>query len=451
MIKGLRKKFVIVAMSSTIVVLTIIMGIMNVSNYLRMVEKADRTLSLLVENDGKFPEMLPNDKKQNNNSNVNNAADSINSDNIDTGSNRNNLKSADSSNKDIKKAPNFKKQHNDFSVETPFETRYFTVTMDNDGNVKSTDTGRIAAISSDEAEIYGKKVYGNSGNGFQDIYRYNVSKESGIITVTFVDCRKEIMDFRNVLYTSLQVSALGVIAVFILVLIFSKIVFKPVAESYEKQKRFITDASHELKTPLTIIDANTEVMEMECGENQWSKSTKNQVERLTYLVGQLVTLTKLDEGSDNLEKTEFSLSDAAYDIVYPFETVVSNGEKTLILNIADNIKYKGDEKAIRQLISILMDNAVKYSSDNGIIRVNLSEKGKKIILSVFNETDSVEKGKNDILFERFYRTDKSRNSKTGGTGIGLSIAKGIVQNHKGKINAFSEDGKSLQITVELQK
>ena len=206
-----------------------------------------------------------------------------------------------------------------------------------------------------------------------------------------------------------------------------------------------------MKTPLTIIDANTEVMEMECGENQWSKSTKNQVERLTYLVGQLVTLTRLDEGSENTEKVEFSLSDAVYDVVYPFEVVIDNEEKTLIQNIDENIKFKGDEKSIRQLISILMDNAVKYSSEHGIIKVSLNERGKKIVLEVFNETEAVEKGSNNVLFERFYRTDKSRNSQTGGTGIGLSIAKGIVQNHKGKINAFSDDGKSLRITVELQK
>lgn len=440
MIKSLRRKFIIVAMSSTIVVLMIIMGIMNVSNYTRMVEKADRTLELLVENDGKFPDMIGKDGPgQNGNTN---------NDNADIGGNQANEKSSD--NKDMSnQPPDMKNQHNDFSVETPFETRYFTVILDSSGNVKTTDTGKIAAITSDEAKEYAKKVYKNSGNGFEGIYRYNVSKEDGTIVVTFIDCRKEISDFRNVLSTSLKVSALGVIAVLILVLIFSKIVFKPVAESYEKQKRFITDASHELKTPLTIIDANTEVMEMECGENQWSKSTKNQIERLTYLVGQLVTLTRLDEGSENTEKTDFSLSDAVYDVVYPFQVVIDNREKTLIQNIDENIKFKGDEKSIRQLISILMDNAVKYSSEHGIIKVSLSEKGRRIILEVFNETDTVEKGNNNVLFERFYRTDKSRNSQTGGTGIGLSIAKGIVQNHKGKINAFSDDGKSLRITVEF--
>ncbi len=415
MIKNLRKKFIIVAMSSTLLVLVVIMGIMNLSNYIRMIDKADNLIKILDDNGGEFPSIMP----------------------------ENNTKPLRNEEK-MEENP-----FEDFSVETPFEIRYFTVSMDNNGNVISSDTGKIAAISSEQAKKYAKEVYQSKDKGFKDIYRYNVIKSGSVTEVIFVDCRKEILDCRNVLWTSIRVSALGIIAVFILVLIFSKMVFRPVAKTYEKQKRFITDASHELKTPLTIIDANTEVMEMEQGENQWSKSTKKQVERLSYLVEQLVTLNRLDEGSYTGEKVEFSVSDAVYDSVSPFKIIAENEGKKLIVHIADNLNLKGDEKSIRQLISILMDNAMKYSIDGGIVELALYQKGKKIILEVFNEADGLKKGNNNILFERFYRMDTSRNSKTGGTGIGLSIAKGIVEKQKGKITAFSKDGSSLNVIVEL--
>lgn len=415
MIKNLRKKFIIVAMSSTLLVLVVIMGIMNLSNYIRMIDKADNLIKILDDNGGEFPSIMP----------------------------ENNTKPLRNEEK-MEENP-----FEDFSVETPFEIRYFTVSMDNNGNVISSDTGKIAAISSEQAKKYAKEVYQSKDKGFKDIYRYNVIKSGSVTEVIFVDCRKEILDCRNVLWTSIRVSALGIIAVFILVLIFSKMVFRPVAKTYEKQKRFITDASHELKTPLTIIDANTEVMEMEQGENQWSKSTKKQVERLSYLVEQLVTLNRLDEGSYTGEKVEFSVSDAVYDSVSPFKIIAENEGKKLIVHIADNLNLKGDEKSIRELISILMDNAMKYSIDGGIVELALYQKGKKIILEVFNEADGLKKGNNNILFERFYRMDTSRNSKTGGTGIGLSIAKGIVEKQKGKITAFSKDGSSLNVIVEL--
>lgn len=415
MIKNLRKKFIIVAMSSTFLVLVVIMGIMNISNYVRMIEKADNMIKILDDNDGKFPAVMP----------------------------ENNTKPLeDKRDGDIT-------HFDDFSPETPFEIRYFTVTLNNDGKVTDSDTGKIAAITSEQAQKYAKEVYKSKEKGFKNIYRYNVIKNQNNIDVIFVDCRKEILDCRNVLWISIRVSALGLIAVFVLVLIFSKMVFRPVAKTYEKQKRFITDASHELKTPLTIIDANTEVMEMERGENQWSKSTKKQVERLSYLVEQLVVLNRLDEGNYTGEKTEFSISDAVFDSINPFEIIAEKEEKRLIMHIAENLNYKGDECMIRQLSSILLDNALKYSKDKGIIEVALYQKGRKIIFEVYNETGQVEQGNNNILFERFYRTDRSRNSKTGGTGIGLSIAKGIVEAQKGKINAFSKDGKSLNVVVEL--
>lgn len=416
MIRDLRKKFILVAMLSTMLVLTAIMGVVNFSNYREMLDRADEMTTLLEQNDGKFPEEpdhrdteIPPEKPQDD-----------------------------------------KKDRNGFSVETPFETRYFTVTVDKNGEITDCDLDRIAAVDETTAEEYAQTVQmKDRTTGFQGIYRYRVTETANGEKCVFLDCRREISNFRAVLVTTIAVSLLGLAAVFVLVVIFSRMVFRPVEESIQKQKRFITDASHELKTPLTIIDANTEVMEMESGESQWTKSTRKQIQRLSGLVQQLVTLSRLDEEKGLEEKCEFNLSEAVSDCVQPYESLAQTREKNLILNIEENISYTGDERSIRQLVGILMDNAVKYSSGNGNITLTLKKKGKKILLEVYNDADDLPHGKLDVLFERFYRLDNSRNSSTGGAGIGLSVAKAIAQAHKGRIAAENKNGKGLTITVIL--
>ena len=390
MIRELRKKFILVAMLSTMLVLTAIMGVVNFSNYREMLDRADEMTALLEQNDGKFPEE-PSWHEQ------------------------------DDTETPPAKPENDEKDKSRFSVETPFETRYFTVTVDENGEVTDCDLDRIAAVDEETAEEYTQTAQQkNKTTGFQGIYRYRVTETED-----------------------------GAKYVFLLVVIFSRMVFRPVEESIQKQKRFITDASHELKTPLTIIDANIEVMEMESGESQWTKSTRKQIQRLSGLVQQLVTLSRLDEEKGLEEKCEFNLSEAVSECVQPYESLAQTREKNLTLNIEEDITYTGDERSIRQLAGILMDNAVKYSSENGNITLTLKKKGKKIFLEVYNDADDLPQGKLDVLFERFYRLDSSRNSGTGGSGIGLSVAKAIVQAHKGKITAENKNGRGLTITVIL--
>ena len=419
MIRDLRKKFILVAMLSTMLVLTAIMGVVNFSNYREMLDRADEMTALLEQNDGKFPEE-PSRHEQ------------------------------DDTETPPAKPENDEKDKSRFSVETPFETRYFTVTVDENGEVTDCDLDRIAAVDEETAEEYTQTAQQkNKTTGFQGIYRYRVTETEDGAKYVFLDCRREISNFRTVLVTTISVSLLGLAAVFVLVVIFSRMVFRPVEESIQKQKRFITDASHELKTPLTIIDANTEVMEMESGESQWTKSTRKQIQRLSGLVQQLVTLSRLDEEKGLEEKCEFNLSEAVSECVQPYESLAQTREKNLTLNIEENLIYTGDERSIRQLAGILMDNAVKYSSENGNITLTLKKKGKKIFLEVYNDADDLPQGKLDVLFERFYRLDSSRNSGTGGSGIGLSVAKAIVQAHKGKITAENKNGRGLTITVIL--
>ena len=419
MIRDLRKKFILVAMLSTMLVLTAIMGVVNFSNYREMLDRADEMTALLEQNDGKFPEE-PSWHEQ------------------------------DDTETPPAKPENDEKDKSRFSVETPFETRYFTVTVDENGEVTDCDLDRIAAVDEETAEEYTQTAQQkNKTTGFQGIYRYRVTETEDGAKYVFLDCRREISNFRTVLVTTISVSLLGLAAVFVLVVIFSRMVFRPVEESIQKQKRFITDASHELKTPLTIIDANIEVMEMESGESQWTKSTRKQIQRLSGLVQQLVTLSRLDEEKGLEEKCEFNLSEAVSECVQPYESLAQTREKNLTLNIEEDITYTGDERSIRRLAGILMDNAVKYSSENGNITLTLKKKGKKIFLEVYNDADVLPQGKLDVLFERFYRLDSSRNSGTGGSGIGLSMAKAIVQAHKGKITAENKNGRGLTITVIL--
>lgn len=406
-------------MLSTMLVLTAIMGVVNFSNYREMLDRADEMTALLEQNDGKFPEE-PSWHEQ------------------------------DDTETPPAKPENDEKDKSRFSVETPFETRYFTVTVDENGEVTDCDLDRIAAVDEETAEEYTQTAQQkNKTTEFQGIYRYRVTETEDGAKYVFLDCRREISNFRTVLVTTISVSLLGLAAVFVLVVIFSRMVFRPVEESIQKQKRFITDASHELKTPLTIIDANTEVMEMESGESQWTKSTRKQIQRLSGLVQQLVTLSRLDEEKGLEEKCEFNLSEAVSECVQPYESLAQTREKNLTLNIEENLTYTGDERSIRQLAGILMDNAVKYSSENGNITLTLKRKGKKIFLEVYNDADDLPQGKLDVLFERFYRLDSSRNSGTGGSGIGLSVAKAIVQAHKGKITAENKNGRGLTITVIL--
>jgi signal transduction histidine kinase len=241
------------------------------------------------------------------------------------------------------------------------------------------------------------------------------------------------------------VSLVGLLFVFILVCIFSNILLRPVAESYEKQKRFITDASHELKTPLTIIDANTEVIEMTSGESQWTRSIRKQISRLSSLTEKLVFLTRMDEGTSQPEMMDFPVSDAILDTAGAFVPLAEARGRTLTIDTEPNLTCHGNEGMIRQLVSLLLDNAIKYSSEGGQINLTFSRHGKNFCLIIENTVDEITPGPHNEFFERFYRSDASRNQKSGGYGIGLSVAYAIVHAHHGKISAHSDDNCSLKI------
>lgn len=336
------------------------------------------------------------------------------------------------------------------SPEAPFETRYFTVTVNAENKEVSADLGRIAAVSRQTAERYAVELYEKGEKeGFKEYYKYRAVEEEEGIMYVFLDCERELSTFYSFLAMSIFISLSGLSLVFILVLFFSKLAVGPVAESYEKQRQFITDASHEIKTPLTIIDANTEVLELENGENEWTAGIKNQVRRLSALTEKLVFLSRMEEEQTKLQAQEFSFSEAVLEIVQSFEPVAEMKGKDFQAEVPPNLFYYGDEVMLRRMLTLLLDNAVKYSGENGVIRLTLRKTEKHVELVLWNTVPEIRQGNLDILFERFYRPDSSRNSETGGYGIGLSVAKAIVTAHKGKIHARSGDGKSIEFQIVL--
>lgn len=408
MIKKLQIKFILLSMTVLLIVLAVIISAINIVNYRGVVREADSILSVLSENKGTFP-MDDKEKKE-------------------------------------------KELPPGMSPEIPYESRYFSVLLDADSNdVIQVETSRITSVDASEAIDYAEIVTGGGKEaGFAGDYRYKIRTGNGTIQIVFLDCGRKLSSFRYFLFASAGISVLGYLIVFAVIAFFSNKIIRPISESYEKQKRFITDAGHEIKTPLTIIKADADVLEMEFGENEWLEDIQKQAKRLTTLTNDLVYLARMEESSDSLQMIEFPVSDVVGETAASFQTLAQTQNKTFRCDIQPMLSMKGNEKSICQLVSILLDNAMKYSPEQSIVSLSLIKQNKVLLLSVFNTTQNLVSNEDvSLLFERFYRTDPSRSSQTGGYGIGLSVAKAIVTAHKGKIQAKTEDGHSLRINVQL--
>ena len=413
MIQSLRKKLIGATMLSLLLVLLVILGTVNVVTFRKTVADADRILTLLSENQGTFPKQFS----------------------PGMGNGRGN------------RPPN----RLDFSPETPYESRFFWVAVDKEGTPKSMDIANIAAIDSETAEQYAETVLQRGKNtGFLGDYRYLVSQKGGETRIIFLDCGRSLDGVRTTLLSSFGMTALALLGVFVLLLFLSGRMVKPLAESYEKQRQFITDAGHEIKTPLTIIGADADLLELELGENEWLADIRRQTQRLTDLTRDLIYLSRMDEEKPELQFVEFPVSDVVEETAQSFLALAKQQGKHLELSIQSMLSLVGSEKDLRQLTSILLDNALKYAAPGSTVSLRLEKDAKCLRLSVRNAIDQPMSRENiSRLFDRFYRTDASRNSATGGNGLGLAIAKGIVSNHRGKIRAESPEPHTLVITALL--
>ena len=465
MIKKLKIRFIVLAMVSLTVLLSLIVAGMNIANYTKVVNDADVRLEILEENAGRLLE-FPGGPMQGHFGMPGGYGEDLNYD------------------EDVPFFGRGGYRGHSISRDEAEESRFFVVTTDSNGNVSQANVERISSIDEDDAAEYAEKALASGEEkGFIGDFRYSVKTGDSSGSVTFLDCGRTLDSFRSFLRASILASLLGLLVVFFIILYFAGRIVRPVAESYEKQKRFITDAGHEIKTPLAIIKANIDLMDMEIdsaagdsdnpaitGETAASLKDSlgdinDQVTRLTGLTNDLVYLSRMEEAENSLVMTELPLSEIVEETVSSFEPLAMEKGKLISSEIAPDVTVKGSSKELEKLLSILLENAVKYSlapreipcgdDEDGMplppsINVELRKEGRNAVLEVRNETESELTNESlSHVFERFYRTDSSRNSATGGHGIGLSMAHAIVNVHGGKITARTSTGRDFIVTAVL--
>ena len=436
MIKKLRKKFLAAAIAAVFLVLLVLIGAINLLNYRSLVSDADGTLQILAENRGAFPRQMFREQDRPSDMPVPPSEGNDGPSDLPAPPNEGNLEAFGG--------------RRGGSAELAYQSRFFTAWF-SDGGLSRINLDNLASLTEEEASALAESVYAlGRERGFADEYRYARTVWEGETMLVFLNCQRELETFRSFLYASVGISLAGTLAVFLLLLVFSGRIVRPIAESYEKQKRFITDAGHELKTPITIIRADADVLASELdGENEWISDIRRQTNRLAELTSDLIYLSKMEEENAALQMQDFSLSELVDETAQSFQSLALSKGKRFSSSVAPDLHVVGDEKALAKLVSILLDNAMKYSTEDGTVALRLDQSGKAARLTVSNSTPTMEKGSADRLFERFTREDRSRNSESGGFGLGLAIARAVTEAHRGTIRAESADGVSLTVTAEL--
>lgn len=331
------------------------------------------------------------------------------------------------------------------------EARYFIVIVTDGQENPEIDLSHTTLVKQKAAAEYAKKVLKKKkDSGFTGIYRYHIYQEEGKSTLIFLSRGGNLEAFKSNTMSTITVSAAGLCVMFLFLLVVSRQVTRPVALSYQKQKEFVTSASHEMKTPLTVIRADTDLFLMENGENEWIQDIREQTDRLTEMTHSLISLARMDEQGAQIRRMEFALSDVAEDAAKSYQALAARDEKEFQITIAPGLSYCGDENLVRQLFTILLDNAFKYSEKNGRIIFSLQKRSRNIVITVTNTSAPVSEKQLSRFFDRFYRSENAAASQKKGYGLGLSIADAIVKKHKGKITADSPESGLIRITAVLR-
>lgn len=411
MIKKLRRQFILVATVAVIIIVVGALSLINAITYVRMENEVQTVLAYISQNNGDAPHTQPST----------------------TGSW---LLDWDDSN---------------WASDTPeftYQTRFFSVHVNADGYATNINIKHIAAFSEEEAIQYARTtVAEGKPQGFfkkdRATYAYLITKhDDGSYLIVILDCTRDVGAVQSFMRYSAWFG-FACIVLYVLILIgFCNLAIKPFVRNMENQKRFITNAGHELKTPIAIISANAEAMEMINGKSQWTTSILHQVKRVSNLINDLIMLSKMSEGSQlEWHIGQVNMTTVVTTIVESFQPIAKDQEKTLAHTVAPDVIIRSDEKCVYELINILVDNAVKYCDDGGTIKVNLA-KGKKkgAVVTIANTYAAGAKIDYSRFFERFYRGNESHDSAKAGYGIGLSMAEELTQVLKGKIAVSYKDG-----------
>jgi signal transduction histidine kinase len=341
----------------------------------------------------------------------------------------------------------------EFLSEGPAFHDYYSVRLDTKGQVVRV----YHALTDDSTYKFGQSVVRKalaSGKleGVSDGMGYMIREtpeKDGYIAVV-VDCIADLRHQVRFFVFSLVIYVLSLVVTAILSWLVSAVVVHPVKETFERQKQFIADASHELKTPIAVISANVAVLEQEIPDNKWLAYIKTENLRMSSLVKDMLYLAKDDAGRMEYNMLPFDLAEAAASCVMPFESVAYEQGKKLELDIPKSVlPVMGDETKIRQVIIILTDNAIKNSDRDALIRVSAGIENSKCFVKVYNTGHGIAPEDMEKIFNRFYRADSSRDRATGGYGLGLAIAQSIAAGHRGRISVQSKVGAFAEFTLTL--
>ncbi|MGN0666382.1 MAG: sensor histidine kinase [Huintestinicola sp.] len=413
MIKALQKKFVITAMTAITILLLVLISAINIINYSMSDNQSESLLNLISSKEVSPPPMNHNDRNHN--------------------------------------GPKFfpNEQNPDDKERS---ARFFTVKIDEKGEIAEVNIDNISSVTEEEAKELAQKILSSGkekGKTGHFKFRIVTSGDGQKSSIVFLDTYQTGYNFLMVLCISVFAGILCWLLMLLILVVLSKKAIKPIAVNIEKQKEFVTNAGHEIKTPLAIILANTDALELNMGENKWTKNIRSQTVRLNGLMKNLLTLSRIDEGNTKTVRTEFPVSELITETLDSFSELAAQNNVSIQSDIQQDLMIKADKDSIIQLISILLDNASKYTDCEGSIFVSLKKHDRYTVLTVKNTCADFPDIDPERLFDRFYRADSARTQKNGGYGIGLSVARAIVQSNKGSINA-EYDGKYVSFIVKLQ-
>ena len=412
MFRRLKIKFISITSMAMLIVIFVVLGLVNFVTTFGMYQELDEAIDIIIENGGNFPNFR-NFSKQS------------------------------------------KGQDAVFSVtpESEYILRYFTVLV-SDGEIEQINTEHIAAMSDEDVETVALQIAAKDVEGTKVVecsdrkYMYKMEAyDDDTDIIVFLDATDRLNNISELVEFSMIIGILSMGMFTLFVSILSKRAIKPMIDNIERQREFVTNAGHELKTPIAIISANTEVIEMMDGKNEWTDSIMAQVKRLSGLVNNLIRLARMEEKAD-IVLAKVDISAEVKDVAESMRPVIENASKTLETDIEEGIIVTAESNHFHELANILVDNAAKYCDDNGTVVVSLAQKGKQAVLNVSNTYRDAGEVDTKKFFERFYRRDESHNNKKQGYGIGLSMAEQIVRTFGGKISASAKD-QEITFTVQL--